>query len=114
MKKVIFTLAACLILVANVNANDGSKNNNPEKSNVAMAAYKTIENNAVKLIVVNKAAENTTVKIKDANGRVIFTDVVRNEEKFTRKYVFSADLQNKDYTIEVINSQGTASQLVAL
>jgi|GEM_PF-6221118 len=111
MKNVICTLAAGLMLINAVSANDGTT---PEKGGVAMAAYKTIENNSVKLIVVNKASENTTVKIRNANGQVIYTDLIRNEEKFTRKYIFSADLQNKDYTIEVINSQGTSSQLVTL
>jgi len=79
-----------------------------------MAAYKTADATAVKVIVVNNATENVTVKIKDATGKVIYTDVIRNEEKFSRKYVFAPELQNSDYTIEVVNSQGKASQAVTL
>ncbi|MDJ1468904.1 hypothetical protein QNI19_03990 [Cytophagaceae bacterium DM2B3-1] len=108
MKKVLFTLAASVLFTTIVSAN-----NNP-KSPVSMAAYKTADAEGVKLVVVNSTAENVTVKIKDANGRVIFTDVIRNEEKFTRKYVFAPELHNSDYTIEVTNSQGAASQSVTL
>lgn len=110
MKKVFFTLAACALFSSVVMANDS----NPKSSPVTMAAYKTLDANAVKLIVVNTATENVTVKIKDNTGKVIFTDIIRNEAKFSRKYVFNAELQNSDYTIEVINSQGVASQLVTL
>lgn len=108
MKKVFFTLAASVLFTTIVSAN-----NNP-KAPVAMAAYKTADAEGVKLVVVNSTTENVTVKIKDANGRVIFTDVIRNEEKFTRKYVFAPELKNNDYTIEVTNSQGAASQSVTL
>ncbi len=109
MKKVFFTLAACALFSSVVTAT-----NNPKNAPVAMAAYKTGDATGVKVVVVNQVAENTTVKIKDASGKVIFTDVIRNEERFSRKYVFGNELQNSDYTIEVINSKGTASQAVSL
>jgi hypothetical protein len=109
MKKVFFTLAACALFSTVVSAN-----NNPKNAPVSMAAYKTGDAAGVKVIVVNSTTENVTVKIKDANGRVIFTDVIRNQDSFSRKYVFTPELQNSDYTIEVTNSQGAASQAVAL
>ncbi len=109
MKKVFFTLAACVLFASVVSAN-----NNPKNAPVTMAAYKTLDANTVKLVVVNTENENVIVKIKDANGRVIFTDVVRNIDKFSRKYVFANDMQSGEYTIEVTNSKGVSSQLVTL
>ncbi len=109
MKKVMFALAACAFAL-NVSAAD----NNPKNAAVSMAAYNTLEANTIKLIVVNEASENVTVRIRNAQGQVIHTDTVRNVDKFSRKYVFSSEVQSGDYTIEVTNSKGMVSQLVTL
>lgn len=109
MKKAMFAFAACAFAL-NVSAAD----NNPKNAAVSMAAYKTLEANTVKLIVVNEASENVTVRIRNAQGQVIHTDTVRNVDKFSRKYVFASEVQSGDYTIEVTNSKGMVSQSVTL
>ncbi len=109
MKKVIVTLAACALFM-----NMAVAGNNPTApSAIGMAAYKVVNSNAIKVIVVSPSQENVTIKIKDETGKVIFTDVVRNEEKFSRKYIFNAESSNSNYTIEVVNSQGSNTQEVA-
>lgn len=108
MKKVLFTVAAFAFALS-VSAAD----NNPSKA-VSMAAYKTLEAATIKLIVVNEGGENVTIRIRNAKGQVLRTDTVRNEERFSRKYIFSSDLQSGDYSIEVTNSKGTVSQSVTL
>ncbi|MCU0354714.1 MAG: hypothetical protein MUD08_13400 [Cytophagales bacterium] len=109
MKKVFLTLAAIAFTAASVVAN-----NNPKTATVEMAAYKVADGTGVKLIVLNTAGENVTVHIKNKNGKVVFTDVVRQESRFSRKYVFDKTMEGGEYTIEVVNSKDVASQSVSL
>ncbi len=106
MKKLFFTLAAGMMF--------SSLSFAGTTPTVEMTAYKVSDSNAVRVIVVSAAEEPITILIKDRNGNVIYKDVIQNHARFSRKYLFSDDLQNEDYTIEVLNTHGSVNQDVTL
>jgi hypothetical protein len=80
---------------------------------MAVGMYQLAQGNAIQIFVTNNNDEKVTVRIKDLNGHVVFTDVVRNYDKFGRKYILSS-LSKGDYTIEISNSSTTVTQSISI
>ncbi|CAA9261048.1 MAG: hypothetical protein AVDCRST_MAG56-2534 [uncultured Cytophagales bacterium] len=86
---------------------------NPANTPLAVGMYRLEDQNAVRVFVTNNNEDKVTVRIKDAHGNVVYTDVVKNYEKFGRKYVLSS-LRKGQYTIEISNRNSVVTQQVIL
>lgn len=80
---------------------------------LAVGMYQLEDQNAVRLFVTNNNDESVTIRIKNENGAVVYTDVVKNYDKFGRKYVLSS-LRKGRYTIEISNRSSVVTQQVTL
>ncbi len=85
----------------------------PGNTPLAVGMYRLEDQNAVRVFVTNNNDEKVTVRIKDANGTVVYTDVVKHYDKFGRKYVLSS-LRKGQYTIEISNRNSVVTQQVTL
>jgi flagellar hook assembly protein FlgD len=85
----------------------------PVNTPLAVGMYQLEDQNAVRLFVTNNNDESVTIRIKNENGAVVYTDVVKNYDKFGRKYVLSS-LRKGRYTIEISNRSSVVTQQVTL
>ncbi len=85
----------------------------PGNTPLAVGMYQLEEQNAVRVFVTNNNDEKVTVRIKDGNGTVVYTDIVKHCDKFGRKYVLSS-LRPGQYTIEISNRTSVVIQQVTL
>jgi hypothetical protein len=85
----------------------------PANTPLAVGMYRLEDQNAVRVFVTNNNEDKVTVRIKDEHGNVVYTDVVKNYEKFGRKYVLSS-LRKGQYTIEISNRNSVVTQQVTL
>ncbi len=105
------SLITALLIAASLQANATEK---PATVNpMAVGMYQLAQGNAIQVFVTNNNDEKVTVQIKDVNGNVVFTDVVRNYNKFGRKYVLSS-LRKGDYTIEISNTSTVVTQNISI
>lgn len=105
MKKITLVFVFAFLAVSLVNANDV----NP-KSPVGMSVMKY--KNIVKVFYKGEQTGKVKVNIYNEQGKLVFNEILRNTENFMRPYNFSF-LPAGEYTIELLDAQGTRSQKVA-
>lgn len=109
MKSIIASLLTFALIGTAARATETPASTNP----LAMGMYRLEQETAIRVFVTNNNEEKVTVQIKDENGKVVYTDVVRNYDKFGRKYILSS-LSKGEYTIEISNRNSVVSQSVIL
>ncbi len=109
MKSIIASLLTFALLGTAARATETP---NPTNA-LSMGMYRLDKETAVRVFVTNNTEEKVTVRIKDVNGNLVYTDVVKNYDSFGRKYVLSS-LKKGEYTIEISNRNSAVSQTVVL
>jgi hypothetical protein len=77
----------------------------PVNTSLAVGMYRLEDQNAIRVFVTNKS----NLRIKDEHNTMVYTEVVKNYDKFGRKYILSS-LRKGQYTIDISNRSSLVIQ----